>query len=98
MPAGEDVPEEEGVDDPLFEEELEAEIRKRCEKGFNQNFISHRRVSDLLCQVGQCYECLKQHLPQFEQQRAEWLLDQLFENSAIFGNLQRGGCARSFVS
>ena len=52
-------------------------IRKQCENGFNQNLISHRRVSELLCLVGQGYESLKQHLPQFEQQRAEWLLDQL---------------------
>ena len=52
-------------------------IRKQCENGFNQNLISHRRVSELLCLVGQCYESLKEHLPHFEQQRAEWLLDQL---------------------
>ena len=66
-----------GVDDPLFEEELEAEIRKRVRRDLTK-ISFHRRVSDeLLCQVGQCYESLKQHLPQFEQQRAEWLLDQL---------------------
>ena len=34
-------------------------------------------MSELLCQVGQCYESIKEHLPRFEQQRADWLLDQL---------------------
>ena len=52
-------------------------IRKQCALGFDQNLNSHRRVSELLCQVGQCYESIKEHLPRFEQQRADWLLDQL---------------------
>ena len=52
-------------------------IRKQCALGFDQNWRSHRRVSELLCQVGQCYESIKEHLPQFEQQRADWLLEQL---------------------
>ena len=52
-------------------------IQKQCAVGFDQNLNSHRRVSELLCQVGQCYESIKDHLPRFEQQRADWLLEQL---------------------
>ena len=54
-------------------------IRKQCAVGFDQNLNSHHRVSELLCQVGQCYESIKEHLPQFEQQQADWLLEQLLK-------------------
>ena len=54
-------------------------MRKATESGFDQYLQSHRKIHELVCQVGQGYESIKEHLPQFEQQRAEWLLDQLLK-------------------
>ena len=51
--------------------------QNQCETGFDENLHSYRRVSEFLCQAGQSYESLEEHLPRFEQQRAEWHLEQL---------------------
>ena len=58
---------------------------------------SYCRVHELLCQVGQGYESLKEHLPRFEQQRANWLLEQPMRIQQWLENF-RGEVVREILS